>query len=269
MLLDVGISTVCLVRYSHDLLLTGCQRIREHALCESLERRNESHVDITDEQPCDDLNCSQKNPEDMTEGSRNALCCLICLEPFLPNDFASWSSTDDCDHAFHTSCIEEWLLHNKECPCCRRMYLLVDYTNRKIPPETLKSLETKLKQRYISTYFCIEDGIVTMKNSWADGERHRRDKNQFDCEARNLSELDLEDCESLAKSVEEMQTQDTGLNLPLRKKVLEFLPASASHSRVYKSNAYRPDANEEIRAIQTKESTETASTSSSTNVSPI
>jgi hypothetical protein len=56
---------------------------------------------------------------------------------------------------------------------------------------------------------------------------HRYDKIQFDCVARNVTELDRDDGESLARSDEELQSQDAGFNLPLWRKVLESLPASA------------------------------------------
>jgi hypothetical protein len=258
----------CHMRDSHNVLSPCYQRICEHVHCESLGRRHESRNDRVDEQPCDDPITSRNNPEDMTEGSKDKLCCLICLEPFLVDEFASWSSTDDCDHAFHPSCIEEWLLHNKECPCCRRMYLLVDYTRRKIPREMLKSLQKKLKRRCQSTSFCIEDGIVTKKDSRADTER-RCDKIQYDYVARNLSELDREDDESLAGSDEDMQSQEAGCNLPLWRKVLESLPASASHNLDCESRDCRTDGNEESRVIRTKESSEAVSTTLSTNVSPM
>lgn len=104
-------------------------------------------------------------------------------------------------------------------------------------------------------------------NSWADNE-HRYNKIQFDCVARNVTDLDRDDGESLARSDEEMQSQDAGFNLPLWRKVLESLPPSALYSRVHESRNYRTEANEESRAIRTAESTETISTTSSTNVSP-
>jgi hypothetical protein len=103
-------------------------------------------------------------------------------------------------------------------------------------------------------------------DSWADNNERRYHKIQFDCVARNVTELDRDDGESLARSDEEMQSQDAGFNLPLWRKVLESLPAL--YSRVHESRNYRTDANEESRAIRTAESRETISTTSSTNVSP-
>lgn len=51
--------------------------------------------------------------------------CSICLEPYRENDSVSYSKHQNCNHAFHRSCIVSWLKdesHN-DCPCCRQPYL--------------------------------------------------------------------------------------------------------------------------------------------------
>jgi hypothetical protein len=238
--------------------------ICERVLCESLERRDESHVESIDKPPCDVR--SRKDPEDMTEGSKDVQCCLICFEPFLVGECLSWSSTDDCVHAFHSSCIEEWLLRNTKCPCCRRMYLLVDYTKSKIPPKTLMLLLEQQKRRRRSTYFCIQDGLVTVK-SLPDTES-RRDKLHLDCAARSVSELDSGDDESLAESDEQMPAHDAGFLPPFRRMVLESLSAPASHNLVELRDHDR-NGDDQYRVIRTKESTQTVSTTMSTNLSSL
>lgn len=41
--------------------------------------------------------------------------CLICLES-LKNEK---NKTLECNHIFHTKCLEEWLIKNQTCPLCR------------------------------------------------------------------------------------------------------------------------------------------------------
>lgn len=36
--------------------------------------------------------------------------CTICLGAYHVGESVTWSSNSECDHCFHTSCIEEWLL---------------------------------------------------------------------------------------------------------------------------------------------------------------
>jgi hypothetical protein len=44
-------------------------------------------------------------------------CCVICLEPFLPNASVKQMR---CGHVFHGPCIAEWLGVAESCPSCRR-----------------------------------------------------------------------------------------------------------------------------------------------------
>jgi hypothetical protein len=66
--------------------------------------------------------------------------CAICLVQYQSGDHISWSSNEECSHAFHRDCILIWLLkknvsdgfivgsgnHNERqylCPCCRREFV--------------------------------------------------------------------------------------------------------------------------------------------------
>jgi hypothetical protein len=66
--------------------------------------------------------------------------CVICLVQYQSGDHVSWSSNEECSHAFHRDCILIWLLkknvsdgfsvgsdnHNERrylCPCCRREFV--------------------------------------------------------------------------------------------------------------------------------------------------
>jgi hypothetical protein len=60
------------------------------------------------------------------EEKGNHQMCSICLEEYALGDSISWSKNQKCVHAFHTSCIKEWLEQiNREgrCPVCRGPYL--------------------------------------------------------------------------------------------------------------------------------------------------
>ncbi|KAI9208769.1 uncharacterized protein BJ171DRAFT_213184 [Polychytrium aggregatum] len=39
--------------------------------------------------------------------------CAICFEKGLTPDL-------ECGHKFHSKCIDQWLIHDKKCPCCRQ-----------------------------------------------------------------------------------------------------------------------------------------------------
>jgi hypothetical protein len=53
--------------------------------------------------------------------------CAICLSNYEVGETIVWSSNPSCEHAFHSSCIERWLLKQRGrplCPCCRRDFVL-------------------------------------------------------------------------------------------------------------------------------------------------
>lgn len=49
--------------------------------------------------------------------------CAICLERLRLHDEIGLSQNDNCKHMFHSVCVTEWLMANKDCPICRRKYL--------------------------------------------------------------------------------------------------------------------------------------------------
>jgi hypothetical protein len=72
--------------------------------------------------------------------------CAICLAEYELNERVSWSSNQDCTHAFHEDCVVEWLVslgrtksknkrftdeptesqllnYQLECPCCRQDFI--------------------------------------------------------------------------------------------------------------------------------------------------
>lgn len=49
--------------------------------------------------------------------------CPICLDPYADNDDICWSRNENCCHAFHLSCMMDWLMDHDICPLCRCDYL--------------------------------------------------------------------------------------------------------------------------------------------------
>jgi Ring finger domain len=86
--------------------------------------------------------------------------CLICMEPFQVDEQVSWSANVECEHVFHHSCIREWLLKHKECPCCRRLCLSIDGEDRNLLKEKLRELFRQTNQRRRETDYCLDHGRV-------------------------------------------------------------------------------------------------------------
>ena len=56
--------------------------------------------------------------------------CSICLCNYEVGSDIVWSSNSACDHVFHESCIEQWIMKQREgplCPCCRRDFVIDPY----------------------------------------------------------------------------------------------------------------------------------------------
>jgi hypothetical protein len=53
--------------------------------------------------------------------------CVICLGQYEVGEEIVWSSNPVCEHTFHESCIEKWLMKQRGgplCPCCRRDFII-------------------------------------------------------------------------------------------------------------------------------------------------
>ena len=56
--------------------------------------------------------------------------CVICLQQYEVGEEIVWSSNPDCEHCFHSPCIERWLIKQRGgplCPCCRRDFIIDPY----------------------------------------------------------------------------------------------------------------------------------------------
>lgn len=58
-----------------------------------------------------------------TDSERSLKSCPICLDAYEDGEDVCWSKNDECVHAFHLSCMMEWLMDNDDCPMCRANYL--------------------------------------------------------------------------------------------------------------------------------------------------
>jgi hypothetical protein len=115
---------------------------------------------------------SYVDDDDDYDGSTVRQCCSICLEPFQVNQKVSWSSNIQCQHVFHHCCLRDWLLRKTGCPCCRQVFLGVDHRpgtsprgasqRRRLSTSTLQELARQRALRSTSTYYCIQDGLVTL-----------------------------------------------------------------------------------------------------------
>lgn len=59
-----------------------------------------------------------------TSDDNGSVECRICLTDFQVGDAICWSNNPKCNHPFHFTCLEPWLLAHDECPMCRAKYLM-------------------------------------------------------------------------------------------------------------------------------------------------
>ena len=102
--------------------------------------------------------------------------CAVCMERFEENDVVSWSPTVECAHVFHHECIKEWLVFHDNCPYCRVTVLPVDDLKTQSSSSSrfggtvsanwgdaeLTKLAKDRTRRARTTYFCIEEGLITI-----------------------------------------------------------------------------------------------------------
>ena len=69
-------------------------------------------------------------------------CCAICLESYRVGEKVAWSTNVSCSHAFHRSCIVEYLVTMKDgngtpCPICRQPFTTLNINNHNNNNETV------------------------------------------------------------------------------------------------------------------------------------
>ena len=137
----------------------------EHAGLEKLQENEEDGKDLEDGSSSTDADDECYDDDD----DEHRKSCPICMEPFKVHQKVSWSSNEQCGHVFHHECLRYWLLRKTGCPCCRQCILSVDdrpvngFTRpRQLSTARLHELARLRALRSTSTYYCIEDGLVTL-----------------------------------------------------------------------------------------------------------
>ena len=99
---------------------------KEEKVDEELGKTNFSIDDDDDNDDTEIDSISIQLPSDKPNGSRLVPgACAICLSTYQVGDQISWSTSKDCQHAFHKDCIIPWLAKKTEetkCPCCRQSF---------------------------------------------------------------------------------------------------------------------------------------------------
>jgi hypothetical protein len=95
--------------------------------------------------------------------SEDECACAICLEDYRAGEEVCWSRSPKCKHVYHRACVEQWLLYDDKCPCCRNSYLEAshdDNNTRKqyVPP--LERSETNPRPYYNQQSLYVR-GVVT------------------------------------------------------------------------------------------------------------
>ncbi|KAJ0765931.1 putative transcription factor C2H2 family [Helianthus annuus] len=82
-------------------------------------------------------------------GTKYPFDCAVCLCEFAPHDMLRLIPV--CSHAFHTHCIDTWLLSNSTCPLCRvNLSSESALTDRHAPLENCVNVSTNSIERVFS-----------------------------------------------------------------------------------------------------------------------
>lgn len=59
-----------------------------------------------------------------TNSSVGGGCCICLRDGFEDDELCK--VLPECDHVFHSDCIDQWLKKNQSCPVCRKIFIVVD-----------------------------------------------------------------------------------------------------------------------------------------------
>jgi len=105
-----------------DMFNTGLSDTRNFNTCPDVDLiSNSSQTTVDDEA---EQNALTHSHNDDDTSSNDEPECTICMAPLshAPDgeDIVLGTRTLECNHIFHTHCIETWLAHNNHCPLCRQ-----------------------------------------------------------------------------------------------------------------------------------------------------
>ena len=180
------------------------------------EREDSKDCITAHDNPCQDAAKGTTNDQNDNDdyddvGDTDQKECPICMEEFQVGDVVSWSSNVKCGHVFHHSCIREWLLRRIGCPYCRQIFLPVDRQRGTLTRKQLQIMAQELSHRATTTYYCKQDGLITLRN-WnkKDGKRNNKKGNTNKKDHNNKSNLASEQSSSSSS------LSCTGTSLPNR-----------------------------------------------------
>ena len=88
-----------------------------HSQIESNIPQNDSNLNEGLEQKLIN-NLPETKIKDVSKLTSEKKECSICLEEFMEDEYLTCLP---CIHAFHSTCIKDWLKRSKECPICKFM----------------------------------------------------------------------------------------------------------------------------------------------------
>ena len=109
---------------------------------------------------CCTISINQNKTKDGVELRKVPNECSICLCEYTVGSDIVWSSNPQCDHVFHTNCIEQWLMKQRDgplCPCCRRDFVIDPFD---LGPGEIDDLEKGDSTG--STFDSSNDGIMNL-----------------------------------------------------------------------------------------------------------
>jgi hypothetical protein len=153
----------------------------------------------------DETNSQQQDDIELRKVSNE---CSICLCEYTLGSDIVWSSNPQCDHVFHTNCIEQWLMKQRDgplCPCCRRDFVIDPFdfgsgdtddlekgdSNRFIrSSDGIVNASTSTERRNLETSQ-IADGIEETVIPGETDDMERGDSASTSTDRRNLETLEI------------------------------------------------------------------------------
>jgi hypothetical protein len=129
----------------------------DHFDCEANTKgdQNSGHDEKDDpDRKNDDDNDDNNDVDDDDDETNGTTICGICLGPYQVGDIVAWSYNPQCPHAYHASCITDWLQTAtkdslfwcqgdgtpRTCPSCRHEYVVGQPTVTNVTTNTTTTM---------------------------------------------------------------------------------------------------------------------------------